>query len=155
MKILLVYYSRTGFTRQVAEALKEKLNCDSEEIVDQKDRAGAIGWVGAGRDAARKARTQINEPKFNPADYDLVIIGTPVWVGVCTVAIRTYLERYKDDIKEAAVFTTQGSKERQRVFDDIKDLLNKDLRAELYLPTKEVKQKDFQSKLDEFLINLN
>jgi flavodoxin len=155
MKTLLVYYSRTGFTKQVAEAIKDKLDCDIEELVDQKDRSGAIGWVGAGRDAARKAKTQIDEPRYNPADYDLVIIGTPVWVGICAVAVRTYLERFKDELREVAVFTTQGSKERQRVFDDIKDLLNKNLKAEIYLPTKTVKQKDFQGQLDEFLKNLN
>lgn len=37
----------------LAEEIQRKLNCDIEEIVDLKDRSGAIGWMLAGRDTVR------------------------------------------------------------------------------------------------------
>jgi flavodoxin len=42
-RILVVYYSRSGTTRKIAEALSEALACDLEEIVEDKSRAGSFG----------------------------------------------------------------------------------------------------------------
>lgn len=36
MKTLLVYYSRTGVTRMIADTISESVKCDIEEIVDTK-----------------------------------------------------------------------------------------------------------------------
>jgi flavodoxin len=43
MKTLVVYYSRTGTTRKVAEAIAGILRCDIEEVVDTKKRSGILG----------------------------------------------------------------------------------------------------------------
>ncbi|MCS7201390.1 MAG: hypothetical protein NZ841_01230 [Dictyoglomus sp.] len=34
-KVLISYYSRTGFTEKLAKRLQEELNCDIEEIIDK------------------------------------------------------------------------------------------------------------------------
>ena len=47
--------------------------------VAPENRAGIIGYLFAGRDAVRKKLTKLKPLKFNPTDYDLVIIGTPIW----------------------------------------------------------------------------
>ena len=44
MKCLVVYYTRTGKTKFVAEAIATQLGADLEEVVDLKKRGGAIGW---------------------------------------------------------------------------------------------------------------
>ena len=87
MKILIVYYSRTGTTKKIAEELSKNFNADLEEIVDKKNRAGAIGWVMSGRDNIKKALTEIEEVKNDPSQYDLVIFGSPNWVGTIAPAI--------------------------------------------------------------------
>lgn len=78
MKTLVAYYSRTGTTRRVGEAISELLKCDIENIVDKKSRAGVLGYLAAGRDATMKRLTEIESPKFDPATYDLVVVGTPI-----------------------------------------------------------------------------
>ena len=40
MKTLIVYYSRTNITKQIAEKLQSELNCDIEEISDDKKYGG-------------------------------------------------------------------------------------------------------------------
>ena len=77
MKALVVFYSRTGATKQVAEALAESLNCDSEELIDTKKRGGPLGFLSAGKDAKAKKLTKLKDIKRDPALYDLVILGTP------------------------------------------------------------------------------
>ncbi|MEN7982665.1 MAG: flavodoxin family protein [Nanoarchaeota archaeon] len=119
MKILVVYYSRTGNTKLVAEQIAKLLNADLDEIIDEKDRKRkVIGWVISGYDALKKELTKINH-KENPKNYNLVIIGTPNWAGTMTPAIRTYLTKNK--LKNVAFFCTFGGNEGH-VFQDMESL---------------------------------
>lgn len=108
MKKLVVYYSRTGNTKQIGEEIATALGADLDEIVDQKSRKGPIGWLKSGRDAIRQTLTDITVQK-SPEDYDMIIIGTPIWSGKMTPAVRTYLTNYPFANKKVAFFTTQGS----------------------------------------------
>jgi len=48
MKILVVFYSRSGRTKKIAEAISDILKCDKEEIFDLKNRKGIPGFLSAG-----------------------------------------------------------------------------------------------------------
>lgn len=106
------------------------------------------GWS---RHSQGGVNTELDELKLDPTDYDLVLIGAPVWVGTFPPAIRIYLERHKDSLKNVAVFTTQGSASRQRIFNEIKKFLNIDLRAELFLSSKSVRLKNIDEPIDHFI----
>jgi flavodoxin len=41
-KILVVYYSRTGMTKKLANSIANLLFADIEEIVDTKNRSGLM-----------------------------------------------------------------------------------------------------------------
>lgn len=119
-KILIVYYSRTGATKKVAEILREKLNCDSEEIIDTKNRSGALGYIMSGRDAMKKKLTKLQPLKKNVADYDLVIIGTPTWVYTLSTPIRTFISENKEKIKSVAIFYTMGGEMQRKLLPKLK-----------------------------------
>jgi hypothetical protein len=53
-RILVVYYSRSGTTRKIAEAFSEALACDLEEIVEDKSRAGSFGYIRSLVEARQK-----------------------------------------------------------------------------------------------------
>ncbi|MFH2027554.1 MAG: hypothetical protein ABIJ08_00305 [Nanoarchaeota archaeon] len=89
MKTLITYYSRTGTTRKVANEIAVQLGCDTDEIIDKTKRSGPLGYITSGRDAMKKSLTEI-ETKKDPSQYDLVIIGTPIWAWTMAPAIRTY-----------------------------------------------------------------
>lgn len=149
MKTLIAYYSRTGTTKQVAELIAKELNADIEEIIDLKNRKGVLGYIKSGKDAALKKLTEI-EYKKNPKEYDLVIIGTPVWAGNMTPAIRTYLTKNKLE-KGVGLFVTAGSSSFEKTFNAIKELVPKaTVKAELGLITKDVKE-GAQEKIKEFV----
>jgi flavodoxin len=67
MKILVAFYSRSGRTKKVAEAISETLKCDREEIFDIKSREGVVGFLSAGTDANLRRLTAIKEIKNNPS----------------------------------------------------------------------------------------
>lgn len=106
-KILVVYYSRTGHTKKIAEEISKNLNADIDEIIDLKDRKGMKGYITGGKDAIEKKLTEIRFSK-EPKNYDLVIVGTPNWAKTMPPAVRTYLEKNKN-IKQIAFFCTYGN----------------------------------------------
>jgi len=116
MKTLIVYYSRTGATKKLAGFLAEKLGAESEEIKDTVKRAGVTGYLLAGRDASLRRLTKLETIKNNPADFDLVIIGTPIWAFNMSAPIRTYLTEQKDKFKRVAFFCTMGGSGDEKAF---------------------------------------
>ena len=137
-RALVVFYSRTGTTAKVARKIAAALQCDMEEIIDTKSRAGAWGWLGGGRDASRRKETVIRQIDKAPAGYDVVIIGTPVWAWTMTPAIRTYLAQNKESFKEVAFFCTMGGSGNVRTLTKMEELCGKKPTATLALKTKEV-----------------
>jgi len=153
MKILVAFYSRSGKTKKVAEAISDILKCDKEEIFDTKSREGITGFLSAGSDANLRRLTAIKEIKNNPSLYDLVIIGTPVWSSNVSTPIRTYLSLYQEDFKKVAFFCTQLGSDSKKVFDDMKNLSQKTPLALLELTSREVARDQYIQKVKEFIEN--
>jgi len=150
MKTLVAYYSRTGTTKKVAEALVEKLGAEIEEIKDTVDRSGAKGYLLAGRDAMQKRLTVIAPVKFNPADFELVIVGTPIWAWNLAAPVRTYLTEQKDNFPRVAFFCTMGGSGDDKAAAEAEKIIGKKISALLALKTVEVVKNEFIDKLDKF-----
>lgn len=149
MKSLVVFYSRTGTTKKVAIEIAHKLGAELEEIIDLKDRKGAIGWLSGGKDAFKKNPTEIKKIEKNPKDYDLVVVGTPVWASTMAPAIRVYLSTAK--IKKAAFFVTMGGRGDEKTYADMHELIvDAHLIGKLALRTAEVKA-GAGEKIDKFV----
>ena len=98
MKTLVAYYSRTGVTRTVAQSIADQMDADVEEIVDGKKRRGLLGCCRSVWDALRKKTLPIEPAQHDPAGYDLVIVGTPVWAYSASTPARSYLSEHADAI---------------------------------------------------------
>lgn len=138
MKILIVYYSRTGVTKKLADFIAKKIGAETEEIKDTVNRAGVLGYMLAGRDGMKRRLTKLEPPKLNPVDFDLVIIGTPIWSWNMSAPTRTYLEEYKSQFKQAAFFCTMGGSGHETAFKEMEEIIGKKPLAILSLKTKGV-----------------
>lgn len=154
MKILIAYYSRTGMTKKVALKLANELGADLEEIVDTDKRAGALAYLMAGRDALQKKLAAIEPLRYDPASYDLVLVGTPTWAYAMSCAVRTYLTNQKGEMKKVAFFATHGSDGGDKAVRQMADLIGLKPIAELILTSKEAAQDKYVEKLKEFIGNL-
>jgi flavodoxin len=129
---LVVFYSRTGTTRKVAQDIAGLLGCDSEEIIDLKDRSGIIkGYLSAAKEALDKKMAPIQGIRNDPASYDMVIIGTPVWAFTMACAIRTYITANKDKFKRLAFFCTVGGLGAKKTLADMEAICGKVAQAAL------------------------
>jgi len=155
MKIIVVFFSRTGTTRKVGEMIAEKFGADTEEIKDTVDRSGVKGYLLSGRDAMRKRLTKLEPLKHNLAEYDLVVIGTPVWGWTVSVPMRTFVTEQKGIIKKTAFFCTMGGSGAERAFSEMEKIIGKKPAGTLALTTKEVVAGNFSEKVEKFLSGLN
>jgi len=138
-KILVVYYSRTGTTEKIGGLIASAVEADAEKLVDKKDRSGAWGYLVGGKDAGFENETELQELKYDPGEYDLVIIGTPIWSWNMTPAIRTYITKNKDKIKNVAFFTTSGGTSYEKVVPLMEKHLGKEALFKTGFLEKEVK----------------
>jgi menaquinone-dependent protoporphyrinogen IX oxidase len=113
--VLVVYYSRTGNTARVARDLAGRLDAHIEIIQDQSHGSGILGKFVAAFDAWRRAPARIGALRRDPAEYALTIVGTPVWAGQMTPAVRSYLEQTSSRLQSLAVFVTSGDTHVEKI----------------------------------------
>jgi flavodoxin len=160
-KILIAYYSRTGTTKKLAETLAKELNCDLEEIKTARDRKGPLGYLISGREATLKKSAKILPAAKNPAEYDLLIIGTPIWTFNVSSPARAYLSQNKDRFKKVAFFCTQGGGGHERAFKEMAEIcqqhplatlaLNSGTVISLGIIQKEILDKNGLAQINDFL----
>ena len=140
MKCLLVFYSRTGTTKKIAESISTEMNCEYEEILDTKKRKGRfIGFAKSGFAATREKLTIIKTIQKDPKLYDVVILGTPIWNKRMPPAIRTYITENKNRFKSVAFFCTMGGRGGPETFESMAKLCEKTPVSTLSLIKKDIK----------------
>jgi flavodoxin len=150
MRALIVYYSRTGHTRKVAEELSKELSCDVEELKDTANRSGPIGWLTCGREASGKMLAKLHPVQKDPAAYDIVVIGTPIWARSMSSPVRTFLTEAKPKLKDVAFFCTEGSKGSESAFGEMGELIGKKPKATLAVTTEDLQKGIEADKVRQF-----
>jgi flavodoxin len=149
-KVLVVYYSRTGATRRLAEALASALQADIEPITDRKNRSGIFGYLHSVAESLQKRGASIEPMKTDPKSYDLVVIGTPVWAWSVSSPVRSYLAAYRERLPEVAFFCTMGGRGSERAFEEMQVLAGKAPRANYALNAREVASETYGADIAQF-----
>jgi flavodoxin len=156
MKTLVVYYSRTGKTRFIAEKVASELKAEIEEVVDLKNRSGRFGFLRAGYDATRGNETKIGEMQKPPSDFELIVVGTPVWNSRPASAISTYLKRSDFIGKKVAVFFTNEGMGDEKAVERTKALISSgNIIGELVVSKVFENQEENESKISDWCRNLS
>lgn len=109
MNTLIIYYSKSGMTKIVAQTLAKNIGADILEIVDLKERNSISSKLTASFDAFRENKTKILPNNIDLTDYDVVYIGTPVWAGKPAPAITTIIDKLLLRGKDVILFSTMSS----------------------------------------------
>ena len=126
-EILIVYYSRTGKTRMLAEKLASLLAGRVEEIREQKDRSGARGFLSGGKDALL-GRPATLTSQHSVEGAKAVVIGMPVWANRPPPAVRAYLDALDLTGKPVCAFCTHDGSGGKKTFAALEGLLGRPLR---------------------------
>ncbi len=154
MKTLIIYFSRSGHTEKIGKELAERLDADLESIKDKKKREGIIGWIKSGRDSLKKKTTSIEKVKHKPKNYDVILIGTPVWAGNVPPATRTLLKKYHRKIDNVAFFSTSKSGDTSEMYNTMARTVDIEPISTLSITEKEMKKGTYLEKMGEFIEEL-
>lgn len=151
---LVVFYSRTGMTRVVADAVAKSCGCDIEAIREPRSRAGMLGYLYAGYEAVTKKLPAIKPAIRNPADYDITILGTPVWGQNVSSPMRSYIMQNGNRFNRIAAFCTMGGAGGDKALDGIAALCSKPLAVRLVLTDAQINDQSYLEKVGEFARSL-
>jgi len=109
-KPIILYYSRSGKTRIVANALVDQLSFEIEEIKSKTVRDGYLGVFTCVLDQLLDRDDQIEQPKKDIKGYNPVIIASPIWLGNVSSPARTFIKQEWMKGKEVYVFLTYNGR---------------------------------------------
>lgn len=110
VKTLVIYYSFEGNTKFIAETIAEKLGADLLELKPEKElnSKGFMKYIWGGSQVVMGKMPKLQPFDKNPRDYDLLIIGTPVWAWSYTPPLNTFFNSVKITGKKIALFSCHG-----------------------------------------------
>lgn len=120
-RILIAYYSLSGNTREVAEAIQKELGGDMFEIetteaypdIYKELTEQAKREISAGYKPALKKNVE------NLEKYDIVFIGSPIWWGTIAPAVSSFLAANDLSGKTVIPFVTHSGGGVQNSFIDL------------------------------------
>ena len=147
MKAIVVYYSLEGNTKYVAEKIAEIMSADilRLEPVKEYPAEGSKKFIWGGKSVMLGETPGLKNYEWNKSDYDVVIIGTPVWASSFAPPIRTFLKENDLSGKNVAYFACCAGGDSSKCFKKLNDkLTNVKIVSELTLtnPTANKCQED-------------
>lgn len=107
-KMLIIYYSLSGNTKNIAEIIQKKTGGDLFEIETVKNYPS--DYTACVKEAKRELETaDLPELKKSPPDmssYDLILVGSPVWWYTVSTPVMSFLKQADFAGKKVSAFCT-------------------------------------------------
>jgi flavodoxin len=105
-RILVVYYSLTGNTKFIAETIKTELNADILPLKPIKELSAdsAMRYFWGGFQTFMKKKPKLEDYTVTPEEYDLLVLGTPVWAWRYSPPIHSFINKHDLSSKKVALW---------------------------------------------------
>jgi hypothetical protein len=97
--IKVVYVTRTGHARSLAEEVAKLAGGTAIEIKDKVNRRGLFGYMRTGSQAMRNLETPIGDPGVDLSAATAVILVQPVWASSPCPPMRTWINAHRAELK--------------------------------------------------------
>lgn len=109
-KVLVIYYSWTGHTQDIAEQIAALTHADVYRVQTQETFTSSPAFYARiKRELANKIYPPLAGPLPDVSSYDLIFVGGPVWWYTMSTPLYTLLEQLDFQGKKVIAFSTQGS----------------------------------------------
>lgn len=123
-KSLVVYFSWSGNTENVAKSIQNQTGSDIFEIIPTKPYSDDYDTVVdlAQEEQRNNARPAISGNIENIEQYDVVYVGFPNWWGDMPMILYTFFDTYDLSGKTVALFCTSGGSGLSNTVNEVKSL---------------------------------
>lgn len=105
-KTIVVYYSRKGSNKYLAQKIAKSLGCDIEEI---RPRLNVFLLY------LMNMHLGIKPLKYEINEYEKVILCGPIWMGKFIPPLRSFVKKYDSKISKLIFVTCCGSTDAQKM----------------------------------------
>ena len=111
---LVAYFSASGVTAKLAEALSEAIGADLYAMEPEVPYTKAdLNWMNKNSRSSVEMKDPASRPAIagkrdNMDEYDTIFVGFPIWWYVAPTIINTFLESYDFAGKTIIPFATSG-----------------------------------------------
>lgn len=91
-KVLVAYFSYSGTTKGVANAISDRTGADLFEIKTKEEYSNV--YTESNREIRRNEKPELADTLEQPESYDIVFVGYPVWWHATPAPVNTFLESY-------------------------------------------------------------
>lgn len=123
-KTLIVYFSWGGNTKTVANHIYDLIGgkiVEVETVIPYPDTYEEVTQIAPG-ELASDYRPELKTKVDNMDEYDTLIVGTPIWGGHLTPAMKSFLASYNLSGKSIAPFCTHGGSGTAQSVNDIRSV---------------------------------
>lgn len=113
-KNLVAYFSASNITASAAKKVADILQADIFEIRPAVPYTQAdLNWMDKTSRSTIEMQDKSSRPEIaakldSMADYDVILLGFPIWWYVAPTIINTFLEQYDMSGKKIILFATSG-----------------------------------------------
>jgi len=106
LKKLVVYYSLEGNTSFIAQNIAEVMGADLLELQPQQSikPKGLMKYLWGGKQVVMKEQPDLKPLDKRPEEYDVLIIGTPVWAFSYAAPLNSFFSAVNFKNKKVALF---------------------------------------------------
>ena len=124
-KTLIIYFSKSGHTKAIAETIARETSSTLHEITTAKKYPSTyiMTILESRKEFKRNEKPALTDSKIEDfSSYERIIIGFPVWFFTCPMAVVSFIERYDFSGKEIYPFCTSGGSSCAKATAKIKEL---------------------------------
>ena len=109
-KILIIYYSLTGRTKDIALQIQSLTNADVYEIKPKEEiKQGPAIYITSKKQIASGNYPEIVNDFPDAKEYDTIFVGSPIWWYTAAPVVLEFLKEFDFQNKNVIPFSTQGS----------------------------------------------
>jgi len=119
VKSLVVYYSLTGKTKLVAQAIAEALNATLLEIEERRPIPIPFVYLSGGFAALTNRGSKINPIDVDLKQHETIFIGSPIWGSRPVPAINSFIYQTNFEGRSIIPFFTMGGNNAEKALANI------------------------------------
>ena len=109
-KVLVVYYSLSGRTRDIAERIQAKTGSDIYEIKTAREiKTSPSFCLKIKSDLKNGIYPELQGDLPDMGRYDIIFVGSPIWWYTAATPVLAFLSKADFKAKKVVPFSTQGS----------------------------------------------
>jgi len=154
-KILIVMYSRTGTSQRLARCLSQQQHWPLGEIRDAEAAdSRPRGMWRCVLDSWRRREPPIRYEGPPPAEFDIVVTVSPIWVDRMAAPMRSFLSENRPHLRQLAVISVMRASGARHAVAEATRLTNRRPVADIAVTRRDVSNGSFERMLTPFSTRL-